>query len=101
MHGSSARFARIRKCGRCDREGMPMAMKINGITGTLPVANVNKRTYKYTSFSMTMSATVDGVLKTVDVKTVLEKAWGGGREAVGVAGLEELVEGPGRGEVGR
>ena len=54
-----------------------MPMKINGITGTFPVANVNKRAYKYTRFSLTMSGTADGGVTTVDVKTVLENAWAG------------------------
>lgn len=52
-----------------------MAMKINGIAGTFLVPNVNKIAYKYTKFDATMKANVNGVVKTVNVKSVLETAW--------------------------
>lgn len=54
-----------------------MAMKINGIDGTLPVPNINKLAYHYVKFAPTLKATVDGVEKTVNVQNALRGAWGG------------------------
>jgi hypothetical protein len=54
-----------------------MAMQINGIGGTFPVPNINKRTYRYVKFDATLKATVGAILKTVTVRTALESAWTG------------------------
>jgi hypothetical protein len=52
-----------------------MAMKINGIPGALVVPNINKRKYRYAKFDATLKATVNTVLRTVNVQSALESAW--------------------------
>src|SRR5262245_33227266 len=51
-------------------------MKINGITGTFIVPNINKRTYNYVKFDATLENPKKGAIpKTVTVRTALESAW--------------------------
>ena len=53
-----------------------MAMKIN--FGAFRVPNVNKRTYRYVKFDVTLKGTVNNSIpKTVEVQTALESAWTG------------------------
>jgi hypothetical protein len=54
-----------------------MAMMINGISGTFLVPNVNKTNYRFTKFEITMRANVNGIEKTVNVRSVLDNVWNG------------------------
>jgi hypothetical protein len=54
-----------------------MGMKINGIPAAFNLPNVNKKAYRYAKFETYMQATVNGTVKKVDVKNVLEAGWKG------------------------